>query len=69
MSDPTQNFKINLNQNLWGLTISLIALGCSEKYQLSDLEIISVVLAVVMGVSVIITTFAYTYKYCKRKWD
>ncbi len=32
-----KNFKINLNQNLWGLLLSLITLGTAEYFKLFTL--------------------------------
>lgn len=60
-------FKINLNQNLWGLLISLIALGTGEYYCLRTLYWVGLVLAGFTGVSYIITLFPYTRTYWKNK--
>jgi hypothetical protein len=34
---PTDDFKINLNQNLWGLVVALGFLGAAEFYDLGTL--------------------------------
>jgi len=66
---PSANdFKINLNQNLWGLVLALAALGAAEHFNLPTLYKFAVAIAVVMTVSVAITTFSYAVKYCKNKW-
>lgn len=58
----TDDFKINLNQNLWGLLLSLSALGAAEHFNLPTLYKFAVAVALVMSLSVIITTGAYTVK-------
>lgn len=67
MASPEEQFKINLNQNLWGLIVGLAALGIAEHYQLHTLFWFSVVVAAIMVVSVLATTWAYTANYCKNK--
>lgn len=67
MSNPADAFKINLNQNLWGVVVAFGALGLSELYNLKVLFWFSVVTSVVMTASILVTTFVYTYKYCKGK--
>jgi hypothetical protein len=57
------NFKINLNQNLWVLFLTLSALGTSEYFRLCALYIISLVLSICASISVIITLAFYTYNY------
>ncbi len=69
MSLPADSFRINLNQNLWGLAIALTSLGFAEHYKLVMLDNISTALACVMGLSVTVTTVAYTWKYCRKKWE
>jgi glucan phosphoethanolaminetransferase (alkaline phosphatase superfamily) len=61
------DFKINLNQNLWGLVVSLGALGASEHWSLRTLYWFALVVSVVMALSVIVTTFVYTLRYCQKK--
>jgi len=62
-----ENFKINLNQNLWGLLVSYLALGLAEFHDLETLKGFSAILAIVMTLSAIITTIAYTIRYVKNK--
>ena len=59
--------KLNLNQNLWGLLLGFVGTGVAEYYQLEVLFWFSCVIAGVLSVSVIITTFAYTVNYWKKK--
>ncbi len=68
MSNLGDNFKINLNQNLWGLIVGLVPLGCAEYYELNVLLWFSVVVSSIMILSLIATTIAYTIKYCRQKW-
>jgi hypothetical protein len=67
MDSPEQNFKINLNQNLWGLVVGLVSLGIAEHFQLYVLFCFAAVLSVVMVLSVISTTIFYTINYCRNK--
>ncbi len=67
MANPADSFKINLNQNLWGLIVAFGALGVAEQYQLRTLFWFASVVSFVMTFSVIITSSVYTYKYCKGK--
>lgn len=67
MSSPTEPFKINLNQNLWGLVVGLAALGASEHFSLCTLFWFSVVLSAIMISSVAVTTLGYTINYWKNK--
>lgn len=67
MSSPQEQFKINLNQNLWGLLVGFGALGVAEHYTLCTLFWFAVVISVVMVSSVTVTTFAYTINYWKNK--
>ena len=59
--------KINLNQNLWGLLLSLGALGASEYFKLPTLYWFSFVIAAMMTLSMSFTATFYTIHYCKRK--
>jgi hypothetical protein len=67
MSSPEEQFKINFNQNLWGLIVGLGALGLAEHYNLCTLFWFSVVVSVIMVSSVAATTVAYTINYWKNK--
>lgn len=67
MSDPADNFRINLNQNLWGLVVSFSFLGGAEYYDLSTLYWLALIPATVMIISVCCTTFSYTNNYIKSK--
>ena len=69
MSSPQDHFKINLNQNLWGLIVGFLGLGAAEHYALSTLFWFSVVLSVIMLSSLAITTFGYTKNYWKNKQE
>lgn len=68
MADPEERFKINLNQNLWGLVVGFAALGAAEKYRLCALFWPAVVLSAIMTLSVAVTTVAYTVNYCRKKF-
>ena len=62
-----EQFKINLNQNLWGLVLSFGALGTAERYRLRTLFWFSVVASGIMVASVLVTTLAYTITYWKKR--
>jgi len=61
------NFKINLNQNLWGLLLALLALGTAEYFDLETLYWFGLVLSVLTSISFIFTLTAYTINYYKNK--
>ena len=67
MAIPTEPFKINLNQNLWGLMVGLGTLGVAEYFKLCTLFWFAVVVSVIMVSSITITTWAYTVNYWKHK--
>ena len=67
MSSPQDQFKININQNLWGLVVGLLAMGTAEHYNLCTLFWFSVVVSIIMISSLTITTIAYTINYWKNK--
>jgi hypothetical protein len=67
MADLPDKFKINLNQNLWGMVVSYAALGVAEYWQLEALRWMSTIAAGVMTLSVLITTYFYTWNYCRNK--
>ena len=60
-------FKINLNQNLWALVISLAALGLGEYFNLNKLENFGILLTITTIVSYVITLVAYTINYWNNK--
>ena len=59
-------FKINLNQNLWGLVVAFGALGAAEHFKLCTLFWFSAVVSAIMVLSVAVTTLAYTKNYCMK---
>ena len=63
----SDQFKINLNQNLWGLVAAYAALGVAEHWYLKWLFRFSFIMAATMTVSVFVTTLAYTLKYWRSK--
>ncbi len=64
---PQDQFKISLNQNLWGLVVGLGAMGAGEHYNLRTLLWFSIVVSVIMVASLAVTTLAYTINYWKNK--
>jgi len=67
MIDIAKYFKINLNQNLWGLLASYGLLGVAEFYNLRTLFWFSLILSIIMTISICITTYAYTVDYLNKK--
>jgi hypothetical protein len=67
MNTPEEAFKINLNQNLWGLIVAFGALGLAEHYKLMTLFWFSFAISLVMALSIAVTTTVYTFNYCKNK--
>ncbi len=61
------NFKINLNQNLWGLLLALLTLGTAEYFDLCTLYWFGLILSGLTSISFIFTLTAYTVNYCKNK--
>lgn len=56
----TEDFRIRLNQNLWGgLVVGFAALGASEYFKLSTLYWFSCFVAGAMLISIIVTTAVY----------
>lgn len=66
---PSANdVKINLNQNLWALLLSLGALGAADYFKLSaPFRWLSLILATGMTLSLAFTATFYTIHYCKKK--
>jgi len=58
---------LNLNQNLWGLIVSLGSLGAAEYFKLFYFFWFSFALTVIMTLSIAVTTLAYTIAYWKKK--
>lgn len=67
MEDLAEKFKINLNQNLWGLLVSFGFLGVAEYLKLSVLFWFAIIPSVVMTLSVFLTTISYTKNYIDNK--
>jgi hypothetical protein len=67
MPSPSDNFKINLNQNLWGLVVGLAALGMAEHYHLSRLERFGLFISGLMSLSLLATPIAFTINSCRGK--
>lgn len=67
MNIPTDSFKINLNQNLWGLIASYCGLGLAEHYHLPTLYWLALLASIAMTISVVVTAAVYTHKYCSNK--
>ncbi len=63
----TEDFKINLNQNLWLLIISILTLGVSEYFCLKYLFYFGFTLSILSSISVIITLIFYTKNYIEKK--
>lgn len=62
-------FNINLNQNLWGLVVAYAALGVAEHWCLPWLFKLSRIAATIMTISVLFTVTAYTWNYCRAKFQ
>lgn len=62
-------FNINLNQNLWGLVVSFVALGAAEHWCLKWLFRLSLVVSVAMSASALLTVTFYTWSYCRKKLE
>ncbi|GEP52718.1 hypothetical protein FNO01nite_33900 [Flavobacterium noncentrifugens] len=61
------NFKINLNQNLWGLLLALLSLGVAEYFKLCILYWFGLILSILTSISFLVTLLAYTINYWKNK--
>jgi hypothetical protein len=62
-----ENFKINLNQNLWVLIVALLTLGCSEYFKLKMLYYFGFWLSIPASISIILSLFYYTKNYIQNK--
>ncbi len=69
MDNPAEPFKINLNQNLWGLVVGLSGLGVAEQFRLPTLFWFSVIVSIIMVLSIAFTTLAYTINYWKHRFE
>jgi hypothetical protein len=58
---------INLNQNLWALVASYLALGAAEHWHLGHLLWLARIAATVTTWSLVATCAAYSWNYCKKK--
>jgi len=67
MGTGAENFKINLNQNLWGLILSILTLGISEYFDLKTLFVFGLILSIISSLSFSITLVAYTINYWNEK--
>jgi hypothetical protein len=67
MTNPTDHFKINLNQNLWGLIICLLTLGIGEFFKLCTLYVFGLIISIFACISFAITLTAYTINYWASK--
>ena len=67
MSAAGEQFKINLHQNLWGAILGLSATGVAERYALTTLYYLGLVVSIVMLISLLFTTYAYTKNYMGNK--
>jgi cytochrome c oxidase subunit IV len=67
MNDAADKVDINLNQNLWGLVVGLSGIGVAEYFELHRLLCFSQVVSVIMLLSLVCTTFAYTLNYCRKR--
>ena len=62
-------FNVNLNQNLWALVVAYAALGVAEHWCLPWLFKLSRIAAIIMTASVFFTGIAYTWNYCRAKFQ
>ncbi len=66
MPEP-KDLNINLNQNVWGLIVSLLTLGASEYFKLPTLHWFGIILSVISTLSFVATLCVYTWNYIKKK--
>jgi len=69
MNKIVDNFKINLNQNLWALLIFLLTIGAAEYFKLCTLYVFGIILCSLTGISFIITLIAYTKNYWNERMN
>lgn len=63
----SSDIKVNLNQNLWGLLVSLSTLGSAEFFGLCSLYWFGLILSILTSLSFLVTLIAYTRNYWKNK--
>lgn len=63
----SDNFKINLNQNIWSLIVAIITLGLSEFYNLKYTFLFGFLLSFLSLISFTITLYSYTLNYFIKK--
>jgi hypothetical protein len=59
---------VNLNQNLWGLVVSYVAVGLSQRYGFHELWWLAFVVSCAMSLSVLVCLVFYSINYCCNKW-
>lgn len=62
-----ENFKINLNQNLWALIVALLTLGSLEYFNLNATFYFGLCLSIITSISLLFTLFCYTKNYIQIK--
>jgi hypothetical protein len=65
--DPSANFRINLNQNLWGLVVGLAALGIGERCKICKLTLFGIFISSLMSLSLPATTIRLYYQLLPRE--
>lgn len=61
-------FDSYINQNLLSLIVGMVGLGIAEKYKLFYLGVLSGILSMFLVASVLLTMFAYSVNYLKKKF-
>ncbi len=70
MADILEKLNININQNLWGAVVGLVALGTGEYYDLHKLTCFGLFLSGLMTLSLVVTTTRYTImKYREKRFS
>lgn len=62
-----ENFKINLNQNLWALIVAFLTLGCAEYFNLDTLYYFGFITSIITSISISFSLFYYTKNYIQNK--